>query len=180
MGPFSLSVLISRKNVDEKQGAGLHRPMKTKAIGLTLAFCSLAVASCFAANPLIGTWKLNEAKSKLTPGRGKNKIVVYQSTLFQVKITVDGVDSKGKPTHNEWIGRFDGTDYRVTGDPDSDARLYRKIDDRTMEFVARKNGKVIVTGRIVVSADGKSRTVTTSGTTPKGRKFKNIAVYDKA
>jgi hypothetical protein len=31
----------------------------------------------------------------------------------------------------------------------------------------------------LVSSDGKSRTVTVSGTTPKGKKFKNVAVYDK-
>jgi len=75
--------------------------------------------------------------------------------------------------------KFDGKDYPVTGDPTSDMRSYKRVNDRTLEFTARKNRKVMVTGRAVVSADGKSRTVTTSGTTPKGKKFKNTAVYDK-
>jgi len=153
--------------------------MKTKTIGLTLAFCFLAGAACFAADPQIGSWKLNEAKSKFTRGTPKNTVVVYEAVGDQMKVTVEGTDAKGKPARNEWTGRFDGKDYPVTGDPTSDMRSYKRVNDRTLEFTARKNRKVMVTGRVVVSADGKSRTVTTSGTTPKGKKFKNTTVYDK-
>ena len=154
--------------------------MKTKTIGLTLALCFAAGTVCFAANPQMGTWKLNEKKSKFSPGSAKNKTVAYQSAFFKVKVTVDGTDAKGKPTHNEWTGNFDGKDYPVTGDPTSDMRSYTKVDDRTLTFTAKKGGKVMVTGRIAVAADGKSRTVITAGTSPKGKKFKNVAVYDKA
>ena len=96
-----------------------------------------------------------------------------------VKVTVDGTDRDGKPAHNEWTGKFDGTDYPVTGDPDADSRSYKKVDDRTSELTLKKDGKVTVTGRVVVSADGKTRTVTTSGTDPQGKKFKSTVVYDK-
>ena len=58
-------------------------------------------------------------------------------------------------------------------------RSYKKVDDRTLALTVKKGGKVTATGRIVVSADGKSRTVTTSGTNAKGKKFKNVGVYDK-
>jgi hypothetical protein len=153
--------------------------MKIRTIGLPLAFCFLGVAACLAANPQIGTWKLNEAKSKATPGMGKVTMVAYKSILGQVKVVVDGTDAKGKPTHNEWTGRFDGKDYPVTGDPTSDARSYTKVNDRTMNFAIKKGGKTTITGQIVVAADGKSRTVTTRGTDQKGQKFKNVTVYDK-
>jgi hypothetical protein len=153
--------------------------MKTKAIGLILAFCFLAGAACFAADSQMGSWKLNEAKSKFTPGVPKNSVVVYEAVGDEVKVTVEGTDAKGKPARNEWTGRFDGKDYPVIGDPNSDMRSYRRVNARTLEFTVRKNHKVMVTGRVVVSADGKSRTVTTSGTTPKGNKFKSTAVYDK-
>lgn len=153
--------------------------IKTKTIGLTLAFCFLVGAACFAADPQMGSWKLNEAKSKFTRGTAKNTVVVYETVGDQVKVTVEGADAKGKPARNEWTGRFDGKDYPVTGDPTSDMRSYRRVNDRTLEFTVRNNRKVMVTGRVVVSADGKSRTVTTSGTTPKGKKFKNTTVYDK-
>jgi hypothetical protein len=169
-----------KKILTENQNPVLMGHMKIKTIGLTVAFCFLAGAVCFAADPQMGTWKLNETKSKATPGMGKITVVVYKSMFGQVKATVDGIDEKGKPTHNEWTGRFDGKDYPVTGDPNSDARSYTKVNDRTLDFAVKKGGKTTATGRIVVDADGKSRTVTASGTDPKGKKFKSTSVYDKA
>ena len=153
--------------------------MKARTIMLTLALCFVAVALGFASNVNMGTWKLNEAKSKFAPGASKNNTVVYEAAGDNVKATVDGTDGNGKPTHNEWTGKFDGKDYPVTGDANSDTRSLKKIDDRTLELTVKKDGKVTMTGRIVVSADGKSRTLTTSGTDAKGKKVKNTAVYDK-
>ena len=153
--------------------------MKAKAIVMTLAFCFVAGAMGFASEVNMGTWKLNEAKSKFAPGTPKNTTVVYEAAGDDVKVTIDGTGNDGNPTHNEWTGKFDGKDYAVTGDPTSDTRSITKIDDRTLGFNVKKGGTVIVSGRIVVSADGKSRTVTTSGTDSKGTKVKSTAVYDK-
>ena len=145
---------------------------------LTLAAFCLAARVCLS-NPQIGTWKLNEAKSKLAPGAPKNNKVVYETAGDSVKVVVDGTGAEGKPAHNQWTGKFDGKDYPVTGDPASDSRSYKKADDRTSELTVKKDGKTTVTGSIVVSTDGKSRTVTTSGTNAKGEKLTNTAVYDK-
>jgi hypothetical protein len=153
--------------------------MKTRTILFTLAVLFAAVVVCFAADANMGTWKLNDSKSKISPGIGKNTTVVYTAAGDSVKITVDGVDANGKPAHNEWTGKFDGKDYPVTGDPASDMRAYKRVDDHTLEFTVKKGGKVTITGRVVVSADGKSRTVTVSGTDPKGQKFTSTSVYDK-
>src|SRR6266849_4391783 len=106
--------------------------MKAKATVLTLALCFVGAAVCFAADGFIGTWKLNEAKSKLSAGTPKNTTVVYEAAGDDVKVTVEGTDTDGKPTHNEWTGKFDGKDYPVTGDSSSDARSYRKVNDRTL------------------------------------------------
>ena len=153
--------------------------MKTKTIVLTLALCFVAGVTCFASDVQVGTWKLNEAKSKIGPGAPKNTTVVYEAAGDSVKVIVDGTDGAGKPAHNEWTGKFDGKDYPVTGDPSSDARSVKKVDDNTLQLTIKKGGKVTVTGQIVVSADGKTRTVTTSGTDPEGKKFTNISVYDR-
>ncbi len=153
--------------------------MKARTIVLTLALCFVGVAVCFADDAQMGTWKLNEAKSKFGPGTPKITTVVYEAAGDNVKVTVDGIDSYGKPAHNEWTGKFDGKDYPVTGDSNSDARSYKKVNDRTLTFTAKKNGKVTITGHIVLSADGKSRTVTASGTDPKANKVSWTAVYDK-
>ena len=154
--------------------------MKSKTLLVTIALCFATGTACFAANANMGTWKLNQKKSKIAHGMGKNMTVVYSSTLFQTKVTVDGIDAHGKPTHSEWSGMFDGKDHAVTGSPDEDMRAYRKIDDRTLEFTSKKAGKVTIMGRVVVSTDGKSRTVTVNGADAKGKKFHSVVVYDKA
>jgi hypothetical protein len=153
--------------------------MKTRTILLTLAVCVFAVAVSFAANPNMGTWKLNEAKSKLPATAVKNNMVVYEAAGDSIKVTVDGTDAEGKPTHNEWTGKFDGKDYPLTGDPSADTRSYKVVNDSTTDLTNKKGGKTTLSGRIVVSADGKSRSITVSGTDSKGMKVKYTAVYDK-
>ena len=141
--------------------------------------CLVCVTLSFAENLNMGTWKLNEAKSKISAGYPKNMTVVCEAAGNDVKVTVDGVDGQGKPTHNEWTGKFDGKDYPITGDPTADARAYKPIDNHTQELTVKKDGKVTISGKIVVSADGKSRTVTASGTDPSGNKIQSKSVYDK-
>jgi len=171
---------LLKKSIDLFLKFLLDREMKTKTIALSLGLI-LAAGALYAADPFEGTWKLNESKSKLTRGTGKNTKVVYDSRLIRDKmtVTVDGVDADGKPFHSVWKGRFNGKDYEVTGDPTSDMRAYTKVNDQTLNTISKKGGKVVGQGRIVVSADGKSRVVTLNGTTAKGKRFTNTAVYDK-
>jgi hypothetical protein len=153
--------------------------MKPKTILMTLVVLFAGAAVCLAADANMGTWKLNEAKSKIGAGMTKNMTVVYEMAGDKLKVTVDGINSDGKPVHHEWTGSVDGKDYPVVGDPTSDARSYKKVDDRTMDFAGKKGGKATVTGRVVVAADGKSRTVTTTATNSAGAKVSSTAVYDK-
>ena len=153
--------------------------MSTRAIVLTALLGLFATPACLAADANLGTWKLNEAKSTIPAGLPKNNTVVYAAAGADVKVTVDGVTGDGKPLHNEWTGKFDGKDYPVTGDSTQDARAYRKIDDRTMELDVKKDGKIAYTGRIVLSADGKSRTITVSRADSAGKKITSSSTYDK-
>ncbi|HZE69998.1 MAG TPA: hypothetical protein VE135_10800 [Pyrinomonadaceae bacterium] len=153
--------------------------MKSRTIVLTVASVLIAVTVCLAQSPQMGTWKLNEAKSKFAPGAPKNTTVVYEAAGDSIKVTTDGVDVTGAATHSEWTGKFDGADYPVTGDANADTRAYKQVNDHTLELTNKKAGKVVLTGKIVVSADGKSRTLTTNSTDSKGMKMKNMAVYDK-
>ena len=153
--------------------------MKTRTILLTLLALFAAVAVCFAADVNMGTWKLNDAKSKLSAGAGKNTGVVIEAAGDSMKVTVDGIDGNGKPVHNEWTGKFDGKDYPITGDPDNDTRAYKSVNDHTMALTEKKGGKTTITGRIVYSADGKTRTLTATATDAKGTKTKATSVYDK-
>ena len=153
--------------------------MKTRTVLLTLVTCLIGLTVCFAENPMIGTWKLNEGKSKLSPGATKSNTVVYEAAGDNIKCTIDGVDGQGKATHLEWTGKFDGKDYPLSGDPNANMRSYKKINQRTMEGITKKDAKVTATSRIVVSTDGKSRTVTTDLTDAEGKKTHNVGFYDK-
>ena len=153
--------------------------MRTRTILLTLAVCFAGAVAALAADANVGTWKLNSAKSKFTPGAPKNDKVIVEVAGDDMKITVDGTSGDGKPAHNTWTGKFDGKDYPITGDPAFDMRSYTKVNDRTLRLTQKKGGKVMTTGRIVVSANGKSRTVTITGTDPQGKKVASTAVYDK-
>jgi hypothetical protein len=154
--------------------------MKARNAVLTLVVLFVGLTVCFAsANPTLGTWKLNEAKSKSIPGLPKNLTVVYTAAGDNIKGTIEGVDGQGKPTHSDWTGKFDGKDYPVTGDPSSDMRAIKQIDDHHFELTVKKGGKVTMTGEAVISADGKSRTVTVRGTNAAGKKVESTSVYDK-
>ena len=153
--------------------------MKARSIVISLVTCFVALTWCFAQDAMMGTWKLNEAKSKIGTGSPKNNTVVIEAAGENVKVTMDGSDATGKATHSEWTGKFDGKEYPVTGDPNSDSRSYKKINDRTYEVSAKKGDKVTVSGGVVVSADGKTRTAHVNGTRLSGEKFETTAVYEK-
>src|SRR5436309_11221282 len=105
--------------------------MRSRQFALAVVGCVLAGIVAFAADsPQMGTWKLNEAKSKIGAGAPKNSTVVYSAAGDSVKVTVDGLDGSGKPNHSEWTGKFDGKEYPVTGDASADTRAYTKVNDR--------------------------------------------------
>ena len=153
--------------------------MKTRIAAVAVAVSFAAATASFAANPHMGTWNLNEAKSKLVPGMGKNTTVTYAEQKDKIKVTVDGVDKDGKATHSVWAGKFDGKAYPLKGNLPYNSIAYQVVNDRTNDITAMKDGKMSWNGRITVSADGKSRTVTINGTDANGKKVKGKAVYDK-
>ena len=154
--------------------------IKTRIAVTALALSFMAAAACFAANAQLGTWKLNEAKSKLAPAMGKNTTVTYSEQKGdKIKVVVDGVDKDGKPTHGVWVGKFDGKAYPEKGNVSFDAVAYKVVNDRTNDITAMKNGKTLWTGTITVAKDGKSRTAVVNGTDEKGKKFTSKAVYDR-
>ena len=153
--------------------------MKTRSIVLTFVLCIVGLGLSFAQSPQMGTWKLNEAKSKVPPGYMKNTTVVYSAEGDKIKVTTEGTDAKGNPMHTEWVGSFDGKDYPLTGDPTADSRTYTKVSDRVLTLSNKKDGKPVTTGKIVVSADGKTRTLNVTGADANGKKVKSTAVYDK-
>lgn len=153
--------------------------MKLRSTLGALAFCLLAAVASFASDSSLGSWKLDESKSKIPAGVGKNITVVYTADGDNLKAVLDGVDGSGNPTHSEWTGKFDGKDYPVTGDPKTDTRAITKVDDHHLKIVNKKDGKTTVTGTVATAPDGKTRTLVTHSTAPDGKKVAATFVYDK-
>jgi hypothetical protein len=127
-----------------------------------------------------GTWSLNLAKSTYQAGATPKSIVQKIEPWGDgVKLTTDAVTSSGARAHIEWIGKFDGKDYPMQGNPDSDTSAYRRIDDHTYEILPKRDGKRTVTTIVSVSNDGKTRTMKTTGKDSKGQPVENVAVYDR-
>ena len=132
-----------------------------------------------AADNQVGTWKLNVAKSKYSPGPPPKEGTLTVEAIPNLKITIQGTDAEGKPVHMEFAPKYDGKDVPATGMPGADTISMKKIDDYTVEAVSKKEGKPLTTTRTVVSKDGKTRTTTQKGTNAKGEKVNNTIVYDK-
>ena len=131
-------------------------------------------------DPHIGTWVLNVAKSKYTPGPPpKDQTSVYAAAGDGFKVSTSGTGADGKPTMTGFSAMFDGKDHPVTGNPDWDAIMAKRVDSHTVEFTRKKGGKVVQTATSAVSKDGRTRTVTTSGVNAQGQKINTVAVYDK-
>ena len=156
--------------------------MKIRSAVLTFALCVLALTASFAQNASMGTWKLNEAKSEIPAGVGKNTTVVYSAAGSDIKVTTDGVDATGKPTHTEWTGKFDAKPYPVTGDPNVTYRAYKAKGDRTLLPANMMGDKTVSNGKIQIAKDGKSRTFDANYFSWEGTKKKKTHakyVYEK-
>jgi hypothetical protein len=148
----------------------------------------MAVVSMFvlavvvmAADNNIGTWKLNLAKSTFNPGPApKSQTLKIEAWGADgVKYTADGVDAEGKPMHWEFQAKYDGKFVPFKGNPDADMLAYKRIDASTVESTTQRNGVPGLTSTVVVSADGKTRTLTQTGKNAKGQTVHNVVVYDK-
>ena len=153
----------------------------------TVALLSLAVVTALPqaglaqSDPRIGTWKLNLAKSKYSPGPPpRSNTVIYEAVGQGLRARGEGVDAQGNPTKTDsGVFFYDGKSYPTTGNPDYDASSYKQVNASTFEFTRTKAGRVVQTTTTVLSADGKSRTNTTTGVDEKGQQINNVYVYDK-
>jgi hypothetical protein len=164
----------------------MRKRLAVLCLGLP-ALLALFTMTVMGADMLAGTWKLNVAKSKYSPGPApQSNTVKFTAIEGGIKLVADGVDSQGKKTHNEYTAKFDGKDNptkpMLDGKPNpnaADAVAYKKIDDNTYEVTAKLKGKTLNVARHVISKDGKTRTVTTTGTNAQGQKVNDVTVFEK-
>jgi hypothetical protein len=147
---------------------------------LGLAIAALPRVGFAQSDPLIGTWKLNLAKSTYSPGPGpRSQTITTQAEGQGLKFTVEGVDAQGNPTKAVLAAINDGKSYAATGNPAYDASSAKRVNDSTIWVIRTKAGKVVQTLIGVVSPDGKTWTITTAGVTPNGQQLYNVSVNEK-
>jgi hypothetical protein len=157
--------------------------MRNNLLKVAITACCaivLSASAAFAADNWVGSWKLDGAKSKFSPGPAPKSLTLkFEQTKDGTKLTSDGALADGAVTHGEYVSKFDGKDVAWAGNPDADMASPKKIDDNTYENTWKKGGKATMAARVTVSKDGKTLTVTQTGTNAKGQAVINVAVYDK-
>ena len=140
----------------------------------------IANLSAQASDPRMGTWKLNVAKSKYSPGPAPRSMTLKVEPSSQgEKVTAEFVNADGTRTASVYTAKFDGKDYPLTGSAVADTVSLKRIDARTTDRTDKKGGKVVQTLKRVVSEDGKTMTVTVKGMTAQGQAVNNVVVFDK-
>ena len=139
------------------------------------------LATAQSKDPFVGNWRLNVAKSKYSPGPPpKSQTTTYEAAGQGYKVSVRSETAAGPVQQWSYTTNLDGKDAPVTGNnPNADMLAVKRIDANTLETVNKKGGKVTTTQRNVVAADGKTRTVTTTGMDGQGQKVNNVAVFEK-
>jgi hypothetical protein len=156
--------------------------MRKSLLMVSLAACCVMVSSsvALAADNWLGTWKVDLAKSKYSPGPApRSYILKFEATPVGIQFTGDGVNADGKATHSMFLSKYDGKDVPYKGNPDADTASPRKIDDNSYDNTWKRGGKETITAKVAISADGKTMTITQTGTNAKGEAVNNTIVYDK-
>jgi hypothetical protein len=162
----------------------MRRFVMSRRILMTVALLGtvVAIATPQSANAQtnLGKWKLNLAKSAYSPGPPpRSQTLTFEGTGQDLKDIVEGIDAEGKPIKGVYIHIYDGKSYPTIGAPGVDSTAYTRIDPNIVKFTRMNAGKVVQTGFHVVSSDGKTLTVITTGADANGREINTFAVFEK-
>jgi hypothetical protein len=154
---------------------------RTLVFGSLLAIATpIAAVSAQAGDPVIGTWELNVAKSKYTPGPApKSETRTYTAAAKGFTFSSKGVDAQGNPTNVTFAAPLDGKYHPMIGSPTADSIMLKRIDANTTESTQKKGAKVVTTTTRVISKDGKTLTTTSKGTDAAGKPTSAVMVFDK-
>ncbi len=167
------------KSVTGKE-APMHRLLRATALVMIVIAAAAVELAAQGADPIVGTWELNVAKSKYTSGPApKSETRTYVVAGQDIKASSKGVDGSGKPTAAAWTINYDGKDRPQTGNPGADTLSLKRVNAFTVEFTQKRAGKVVITGTRTISPDGKVMTITSKGTTARGQTINDVEVFEK-
>lgn len=154
--------------------------MRIRTLAVVVAVVAAFATPSFAQNP-VGVWKANIAKSKFSPGPAPKSSTITTTAVAggSFRSINATVPATGAATKSDITYKFDGKDNKAIGNPNADTQAYTRVDDRHYTVTAKKAGKVTVTTKVEIAADGKSRTSTQTGTDAQGKAVNNFIFYDK-
>ena len=129
-------------------------------------------------DPVLGTWKLNLAKSKYAIPAPKSTTVTITPAGRGYTFTIDAVGADGQPQKWSYTSAFDGAESPVTGNPNIDAVIASSQGSGTIVRY-KKAGNVITTTTSEVSDDGRTLVVTIKVPDGKGNEISSTAVYER-
>jgi hypothetical protein len=150
-----------------------------KSVFIGIALVGVSAAANAQTEPVMGTWKLDVAKSTYKPGPApKSTTIVVEPAGKGIKVAIDAVQGDGSPLKWGFTSLRDGkTEAPVTGNPMFDTVTTTKESDTAGTNVYKKGGKVVMTTKLAIK--GNTMTVTSEGTDAKGQAVHNVAVYTK-
>jgi hypothetical protein len=159
----------------------MHRLLQATALVVIVIAAAAVELAAQGADPLVGTWELNVAKSKYTPGPApKSETRTYVVAVGpDIEARSKGVDGTGKPTAASWAVNYDGKDHPETGNPNADTLSLKRVNAFSAEFTQKRAGKVVITGTRTISSDGKVMTITSKGTNARGQSINDVEVFEK-
>ena len=160
----------------------MHKRIAVVIVAVAAIWAVGSTVRTQSADPWIGTWKVNLAKSTYSPGPKPTVAATakLESSAGGLKTTLDTTTPEGKPVHSETVGMFDSKDNPVKGAPaQNTTSALRRIDARTFESVGKIDGKPSITTRLSVSTDGKTMTATQTGRNAQGQTVNNVILLEK-
>ena len=151
-------------------------------VGIAALIIGASGASAQTTEPVMGTWKLDVAKSTYKPGPAPKKLDPDKSSRqgTGLKVAVDAVNGDGTPLKWGFTTMRDGKEEApVAGNPLFHVVTSTRTSATAGTNVYKKGGKVVMTTNLAISPDGKTMTLTSTGTDAKGQAVNNAAVYTK-
>jgi hypothetical protein len=158
----------------------MHRLLRMTVLVTSVIAAAAVGLAAQSADPLLGTWELNVAKSNYTPGPApKSETRTYVVAGQGIEASSKGVDGRGNPTAASWTINYDGKYHPESGNPNADSLSLKRVNARSAEFTQKRAGKVVITGTRTISPDGNTMTITSKGTNAHGQTITDVEVFEK-
>jgi hypothetical protein len=159
----------------------MNRFLKMLVVGTIIAVgCGGVAGAADSPDPVVGTWALNLAKSKFPSGAApQSQTRVYAQSADGTSLSVTGVSADGTAMSQKSTFKYDGKDYSFSGSQDYDSLSLKRVNGSTVNSTMKLGGKTIGTTVRSISDHGKKLTLTTNAKSAKGKKYHQVAVFDR-